>query len=148
VKHYLPHDARAKTLSTQVSILDQALSRFGPGAVEIIPALDVLDGIQAARALLESSIRIHARCDESPLPGVASGIEALRSYKYAWDEKHKVFTRLPLHDWSSHAADGFRYLALAERKAGRKARSIQPPPSPPPVKAALPTFDEFWSQRR
>lgn len=145
VRHYLPHDARAKTLSTQVSILDQFISKYGTGAVAILPALDVLDGIQAARALLESPIRFHSRCDESPLPGVASGLEALRAYRYAWDEVNKVFTRTPVHDWSSHAADAFRYLALAEKaaeSAWRNAKQLEPVSTLNPTP---PTLDELWA---
>lgn len=136
VRHYLPHDARAKTLATQVSVLDQCLAEWGAGAVEVIPAMDLLDGIQAARALLESPMRFHARCDESPLPGVASGLEALRSYKYAWDDKLLTFTRTPVHDWSSHAADAWRYLALARKRAeamasGRHGPGDDETPRPP-----------------
>ena len=37
-----------------------------------------------------------------------------------------TFRSRPLHDWTSHAADAFRYLALGlrgvEKRAGRKRR--------------------------
>ncbi|MBY0431999.1 MAG: PBSX family phage terminase large subunit, partial [Rhodospirillales bacterium] len=35
-----------------------------------------------------------------------------RQYRKAWDDKRKVFHDRPLHDWASHPADAFRYLAL------------------------------------
>lgn len=113
VKHWVPHDARAKTLATRRSFLEQMVDRFGVAAVAVTPNLDVADGIAAARALLEGDIRFHSRCEQSPVPGVASGLEALRSYKYSWNERLQTFTRDPLHDWSSHTADAFRYLAVA-----------------------------------
>jgi hypothetical protein len=42
----------------------------------------------------------------------ARGLECLRQYRREWDEKLKVFRTRPLHDWTSHAADAFRYLAM------------------------------------
>jgi hypothetical protein len=42
--------------------------------------------------------------------------EALREYKAEWDEDLRTFKRTPKHDWSSHAADAFRYLAMAWRE--------------------------------
>lgn len=35
------------------------------------------------------------------------------NYRKEYDEKRKVFHDRPLHDWTSHAADAFRYLALS-----------------------------------
>jgi hypothetical protein len=142
VKHWLPHDARAKTLATGTSILDQFLQRFGGAKVQIGPDLSLLDGIQAARWLLQQDIRFHPRCGE--------GLEALKAYRYEYDEDRKDFTRKPLHDWSSHSADAFRYLATVARSADLLTRDMRPAlvAPPPPPKTTLPTFDEFWSQRR
>jgi hypothetical protein len=115
IKHWLPHDARARTLAAGVSVQDQFISRFGAGAVAIGPALSIEDGIAAVRWLLERDIRIHPRCDQSPLPGAPSGLEALRNYRYTYDERLQTFSRVPLHDWTSHDADGMRYLALVAK---------------------------------
>ncbi len=40
------------------------------------------------------------------------GVEALRAYQRQWNEDRKVFSDRPRHDWTSHAADAFRGLAL------------------------------------
>jgi len=40
------------------------------------------------------------------------GIECLRQYQREYDEDKKVFRDKPRHDWTSHGADAFRYLAL------------------------------------
>lgn len=37
-------------------------------------------------------------------------IEALKQYRREWDDK--TFKTTPLHDWTSHGADAFRYLAM------------------------------------
>lgn len=106
-KFFLPHDARARTFVTGTTVLEQFSQRYGSGQVGIVPSLTVLDGIQASRRLLQQDIRIHARC--------AEGLEALRAYHWAWDEEKKEFSKKPVHDWSSHGADGFRYMAIVAR---------------------------------
>ena len=44
------------------------------------------------------------------------GIEALKNYRKDWNEKAQVFRDRPMHDWSSHAADAFRYFAVGFRE--------------------------------
>ena len=65
------------------------------------------DGIQAARSMI-------ARCwfDEEDC---ARGIEALRQYRREFDERLKTWRGRPLHDWTSHGADAFRYLAVGKQ---------------------------------
>jgi phage terminase large subunit len=93
--------------------------------VAIGPKLSLLDGIQAARWLLQrEGTRIHPRC--------AEGLEALRSYRYEYDEDAKTFTRKPLHDWSSHTADAFRYAAMVVRFTELMTRK-KPEPAEPPL---------------
>lgn len=135
VKHWLPHDAKARTLITGSSILDQFLERYGPGEVDITPSLSLLDGVQAGRWLLQRTTRFHPRCGE--------GIEALRQYHYEYDEDRRTFTSKPEHDWSSHTADAFRYTALVVRRSELAAR--KPAPKPPPV-FKNPTLDEMFDE--
>jgi hypothetical protein len=45
------------------------------------------------------------------------GVRALKAYRREFDEKNNTFKDKPLHDWSSHYADGFRYFAINHRKA-------------------------------
>jgi phage terminase large subunit len=111
VKHWLPHDARARTLQTGQSILDQFIewqrTHKGMGEVALGPSLSLLDGIQAGRWLLQHSVRFHPRC--------ADGVEALKQYHYEYDEDRSTFGTKPEHDWSSHTADAFRYTACVTR---------------------------------
>jgi phage terminase large subunit len=102
VKHWLPHDARQQTLASGVNVLNQCLKHW-PGQVAIDPDLDLVDGIQAGRWLLQQGIRFHPRCRD--------GIDAIRQYHYEYDEDKKDYSPRPAHDWSSHAADAFRYMA-------------------------------------
>jgi phage terminase large subunit len=135
-KHWLPHDARARTLAAGVSVLDQCMERLGRGSVAIGPNLSLLDGIQAARWLLQRQTRLHPRCSE--------GLEALRAYHYAFDDDSKSLSRKPVHDWSSHGADAWRYLSCVVRAAELLTR---PPPEPPRVYEAPPqTVGEMFEQ--
>lgn len=110
-KHWIPHDARAKTLAAAgVTIEEQLRDYLGQDKVEIVAKLPPLDGIQAFRWLLQrKNTRIHPRCNEK------LGIEALKMYHYEYDERAKAYTNKPEHDWTSHAADAARYLGVVIR---------------------------------
>lgn len=141
-KHFVPHDAKARTFQTGVSTLEQMVEAFGHGMVKVVPKLAPLDGIQAGRWLLQKPVRFHKRCEKH------DGIEALRTYHRKWDEDKKVFDTHPEHDWSSHAADAFRYTALTVKTEKMLAdndrkRAAAPYAKMPQVKTIV-TLDEMW----
>ena len=41
-------------------------------------------------------------------------------YRREWDDEKKCFKPTAVHDWTSHPADSFRYLAQAWRSAPRR----------------------------
>lgn len=136
---FLPHDARARTLQTGVSTLDMFLQRY-PGRVDITPELSPEDGITAGRALLERQPRFHSRCEP--------GIERLRAYRYAWDEDKKVFSKKPLHDWTSHTSDSYRYSAVVADvvfQCFKPKEQEKPKPFARPITSF--TLDELWETR-
>jgi len=144
--HWLPHDARAKTLATRQSVLEQFVSRYGTGKVSITPELALKDGINAVRWLLQKEVRFHARCSEvAPGGKDCDGVEALRSYHRVWDPERKAFSETPVHDWSSHTADSFRYVAVVAKIAEGLTRASRPPPPSPPLSTARPTLDDLWA---
>ena len=101
--HWLPHDARAKTLSSNRSVIEQLGDKIPLKSIKIAPNLKLQDGIQASRLALTRTWFDH-KC--------ADGIECLRQYQREYDEDKKVFRDKPRHDWTSHGADAFRYLAI------------------------------------
>jgi phage terminase large subunit len=109
-KHWLPHDAKAKTLASGgKSIVEQLAAGLGGlHQLGIVPNLDVQDGIQAARVAISSAWFDEGKCYE--------GLEALRQYQREYDEDKKAFRERPRHDWTSHASDAFRMLAVAWRQ--------------------------------
>lgn len=97
----LPHDVQVRELGTGKS-RKEVLEEAGLN-ITVCPRLSVADGIQAVRRLLP-------RCWFNPK--TKNGLNALRNYRREHDEKRNVFYEKPLHDWSSHYADAFRYLAI------------------------------------
>lgn len=137
-KFWLPHDARAKTLQTGKSVVEQFVERYGMGRVAIGPALSLEDGIQAARWLLEQTVRFHAtRC--------AAGLKTLKEYRYAYDEAKKVYSKTPAHDFASHCGDAWRYVAVVFKKAGLLSE-LDEQPKPKPGFATLPSLDELFEE--
>lgn len=132
----LPHDARARTLVTGMTVLDRFLEKY-PGKVDVLPSITIEDGISAFRWLLEQPTRFHARC--------TGGVKALRAYRYQWDQNRLVFSREPLHDWSSHTADSGRYTALYFKRAqllSHKPQTIVRP-SAVPLNNSF-SLDQLW----
>jgi hypothetical protein len=118
-KHYLPHDAKAKTLASGgKSIIEQLAQHLGLASLAVVPDLSVQDGIQATRHMLP-------RC-WFDLEKTGQGVEALRQYQREYDEDKKAFREKPRHDWTSHPADGFRMLAIAWREEAPKERAPNP----------------------
>lgn len=107
-EHILPHDVQVRELGTGKSRLE-TLNGLGVQNVKIAPRISVDDGIQAARAFIETCWFDEKKCSR--------GIEALRQYRRDFDEKGRTFRTRPLHDWTSHGADAFRYLATGYQPA-------------------------------
>lgn len=131
-KHFFPHDARARTLQTGISTLELVARRWGTEAIGITPQLSFDQGIQAGRWLLQQNTVFHARA--------AEGLEALRQYHYAWDEEEHTLSAKPEHDWSSHFADAWRYVACAVKRA-EGIVALTPKPVPIGIQYAKPMGD-------
>ena len=135
--HWLPHDARAKTLASGgKSIIEQISTKIDIKQLKIVPNLSLQDGIQATRLALNRTW-FHNRCEE--------GIECLRQYQREWDDDKKVFRDRPKHDWTSHSADAMRYLAIVWKdedvaiKQDDRIRGIH-------VGKTEVTLDEMWKE--
>lgn len=117
--HFLPHDAKAKTLAAGGRSVQQQIATGGR-RVQIVPGLSVADGIAAARTIFNRCWFDQERCGD--------GVQALKNYRYEFDENLGTFKREPLHDWASHPADAFRYFAVAIKEPERQKQMNKPPP--------------------
>ena len=101
--HIVPHDAQAKELGTGKSRLE-VLESLGLKNLSIAPMHRVEDGINAVRTIVPRCWFDARKCSR--------GIDALKLYRSEYDEKLQTLKPRPVHDWTSHAADAFRYLAM------------------------------------
>lgn len=101
-EHILPHDAEVRSLNDGKTRVE-TLHSLGLTQTKTLPRRRLEEGTNAARLVLPRCWFDAVKC--------AKGIEALRSYRRNYDQRLKVFSDQPLHDWASHAADAFRYLA-------------------------------------
>ena len=138
---YLPHDAKVRELGTGKTRVEtlQGMRRN----CRLVPAHKIMDGINAARLMIPRTWFDATKC--------RYGVEALRQYHAEYDDKTRAFKDAPRHDWTSHTADAFRYLAMAWREIAAEA--------PEPVKPAIKsihgttpdsgyTVDEMWNLDR
>lgn len=83
----------------------------------VVPKLSVDEGIEQAREILPRCAFDDAKCEK--------GLNALENYRKEWDDKRGCWKDKPLHDWSSHGSDAFRYFAVA--KGRRKPKTTVRP---------------------
>lgn len=108
----LPHDAKVSELGTGKTRLE-VLRSLGVSC-RVVRNIPVHDGVEASRNLLKRT-RFDAK-------GCQLGLEALRSYRSKRDELKQAYSTTPLHDWASHGADAYRYLAVGlMQQVGRRA---------------------------
>ena len=104
--HFLPHDANVRELGTGVSRVETAQS-LGM-RTSIVPKLSVEDGINAVRMVLSRCWFDHEKTKH--------GLDALRQYRWASNDRGELKNKT-VHDWTSHAADAFRYFAVGNNQS-------------------------------
>jgi phage terminase large subunit len=116
---FVPHDAKVKEWGVGRTRVE-TMKALGLKP-ELAPNATLLDGINAVRRTLPVCV-FHPRCE--------SGISALEQYQREWDDDKKAFKASPLHNWSSHYADAFRYMAQSWRMVQRvvEPEEVEPPP--------------------
>lgn len=120
---YVPHDAKVHSLDTgRTRVETLAALKRNP---RLIPMHKIEDGINAMRLALPKMW-----FDEV---STAPGVEALRQHRVHFDPKTKAFADHAKKDWTSHAADAGRYMAMAYREIVpvlpiKKSSGIEFPP--------------------
>jgi phage terminase large subunit len=116
----VPHDAKVKELGTGRTRVETMRS-LGLNPI-LVPNASIEDGRNAVRRTLPLCV-FHPRTEDT-------GIAALEQYRREWDDEKKAFRANAVHDWTSHPADAFRYLAMSWRPAVARARVVKPPQLP------------------
>ena len=100
--HYGPHDLEQREFTNGKSRREIAYElglRF-----KIVPKLSIEDGIHYTQLLLNRCWLDVDTCKKL--------IDALRNYHRKFNDTLQVFNMKPVHDWSSHACDSLRCLAV------------------------------------
>jgi phage terminase large subunit len=100
---YVPHDAKVRELGTGRTRVE-TLAQLGRRPV-LVPDHKKPDGINAARLMLPKTWFDTMKTRDA--------VEALRQYRRNFDEKKRAYSDDARHDWTSHCADAFRYMAMA-----------------------------------
>ncbi len=135
---FLPHDGANKEWlegrTRQECIEEEGFE------VEVLPRTPVEDGINSAKILFSRCYFDKEKC--------AAGLDCLRNYRRAFDPLKLVFSPEPVHDWSSHGSDSFRYTGMAyNSRLVRPSKKEQAVIEQQKKRKAL-SFNEILKQRR
>lgn len=115
--HVMPHDIKVREFSTGTT-RKQTAESLGLRPIIVAPKLSPEDGIDAARLTIPRCVFDAVKCKR--------GLDALRQHRAAYDDSKDVLSLRPVHDWTSHAADAFRYGALTCRRQQPRPRAPIP----------------------
>lgn len=134
-KHFAPHDIKVRELGTGKTRYDTAeklglkfeLDHKGMSAV---PRVSREDGIDKAKMLMSRIFICATKCEVF--------LDLIGMYHRKLDEARGIYLE-PVHDFTSNAADQFRYAALVEDQMTNEIeKKIAPPP-----KVEIPEDDDF-----
>ncbi|WP_342221050.1 terminase [Candidatus Fukatsuia endosymbiont of Tuberolachnus salignus] len=124
-EHWAPHDIdnrelagdgkSRRQLAYEGYALDGDIYRIN---FKVVPRLRVDEGIESVREILPRCAFDSVTCEQ--------GLSHLERYRKAWDNQYGCWKDKPLHDASSHAADAFRYFAVAKRNHRQLRGQVTP----------------------
>lgn len=100
--HLAPHDIEVTEFSTGRTRRETAYQlgiKF-----RVVPKIALEDGIHSAKMLLPRCYIDVDNCTKL--------INSLRHYHKRYNDRERIYNQKPVHDWSSHACDAFRTLAV------------------------------------
>jgi len=100
-----PHDVEVHGMNTGKT-RRETLEGLGIEVVVAPKSKDLAGDIDVTRTFIDRCMFDRKACKD--------GVEALRQYRSDWQEKNNVLALRPLHDWSSHGSDAFRYLSTTD----------------------------------
>lgn len=103
--HFAPHDIENEVIQAEHSLYETA-RRLGIH-FEVIPKMDVNEGIQAVRRRFSELWIDKDNCKDA--------LNKVALYRKKWDAKRGAFMSKPYHDYTSHVNDALRYFAISEQ---------------------------------
>lgn len=112
--HYAPHDIQVRELGSGAQTRLQMAKDLGI-PFKIVPNIPIAEGIELARGIFPRLWIDQKRCNFF--------LRAIENYHKAYNERLGVYSDKPTHDWSSHLADAFRYMAIMQNKRRKSGMS-------------------------
>jgi len=106
--HFLPHDGQKRDFNTGKNTID-FMREMGESAFIVPRPTSKENAIEAMRRRLYL-------CDFNK-ENTQRLIDCLSNYSKEFDDKMGKFKDNPVHDWSSHGCDAFRYMAVAFKES-------------------------------
>ena len=110
--HFAPHDITHREFGSDAkSRLELASEGYEIDGetyrvnFSVVKRISIDEGIEHVRETLPQCCFDAVKCEK--------GITALEQYRKEWNDKQGCWRDSPLHDWTSHGADAFRYLSTA-----------------------------------
>lgn len=121
--HIWPHDGgHGNIRDVGNETLKTTAERLGIRPLRVLERdISLEHGISAVRQMLPlcefntEPLPFDGETMEQAKGRMTRALDAMRQYRRVWDEKLRRFRDAPLHDWTSHTADGLRYLARGRR---------------------------------
>jgi hypothetical protein len=111
---WLPHDAGHDRVESEKTF-QGGLQTNGLKAL-LVPSIPLAQGIEQGRLLLARALIDAERCEQ--------GLEALAHYRWDYRVSDGERKNVPVHNWSSHAADSWRMLAVSLRNTETKPKAL------------------------
>jgi phage terminase large subunit len=103
-KHIAPHDIAVREMTTGKT--RQEIAKGLGINFDVLPLIALSDGIHAGRMMFSRLWVDETKC--------GMWLDYIGQYRREWDDKRGMFKDNPCHDFTSNAADMYRYSALAE----------------------------------
>lgn len=113
--HWGPHDIESREWAGGGRSRVETARDLGLN-FRVTPTTSIVDGIHAARMIFSQCWFDKTKC--------AQGLKALENYHKEYDDKRKIFRSYPVHDWSSHGSDAFRYFAVNYKPPQKEQKLI------------------------
>jgi hypothetical protein len=102
--HLVPHDSDQREFQSGMSKTQAALNYNL--VFTVVPRTAKITQIDATHRTLPRMWFNSETCDHL--------VSCLKNYERKWDDKLKVFSNTPLHNWASHGADAFMCFAMGQ----------------------------------
>ena len=113
-EHHAPHDIQVRELGSGAQTRLQIAKDLGI-SFKIVPNISIQEGIELSRGIFPRIWIDRDKCNYL--------VKCLENYHKNFNERLNVYSNKPVHDWSSHCCDAWRYMSIMQNKRRRGTMS-------------------------